>query len=208
MPTEKTILLYTYEELSDRAKEAARQWWRECRDESDYEPVVEDFIEVATRIGVTFKTHEVRLMSGKTRQDPCIWWQLGYVQSDYASFDGHYNYRPGCAGALKAYAPQDHALHTIVDSLKAVQRRYGYRLTATISNHHNYGQQVECFVEDSDREVSEDDYRAVQEAFRNLSNWLYCQLEKQDQYLEEEETIADAMDANGYTFTEDGRRED
>ena len=161
MPTEKTITLFTYDELDEAGKERARDWWRQCRDETDYESVIDDFIEVANRIGITFKTHEVRLMSGKTRQDPNIWWQLGYVQSDFASFDGHYNYRAGCAGSLKAYAPQDHRLHTIVDSLRDVQRRYGYRLTATISHHHYYGQQVECFVEDSDREVSDEDLGKV-----------------------------------------------
>ena len=90
MARTKTITLYTFDELSDKAKERARDWYRSCRDSNDFEHVISDAVCVLEILGVSLSTHEVRLMGGSTRRDPNVWWQVGYMQSDGAAFEGSY----------------------------------------------------------------------------------------------------------------------
>lgn len=209
MPITKTIELFQYGELTDKAKETARDWWLSCRDESDFSCVIEDFAEIAELMGITLDTNYVKLMSGKTRSDPAVSYSVGYCQSDFAAFDGHYRYVPGAAAKVKAYAPQDSALHGIADALQAVQARNFYKLQASVKYHHYYGQQVEVtHADDEYRSIKPEDFTDVKEAMRDLSQWLYRQLQQQDEYLSSEEAIADAMEANEYTFRDDGKRED
>jgi hypothetical protein len=205
MPEVIETTVYQFEELSDAAKEKARQWFRESSDEQDFEPVIEDFSQIADLLGISFQTRPVELMSGKTRYDPCIWYQVGYVQSDFASFEGSYRYRTGAAKKVREYAPTDTRLHAIADALQTAQKRHAYGLTAQISYHHYYGQQVECDLS-SGREVPDESYQEVKEAFRNLSSWLYDQLRQQDEYLNEDEQVDESILANEYTFTAEGRR--
>ncbi|MEQ6332998.1 antitoxin of toxin-antitoxin stability system [Sphingobium sp. MK2] len=204
-----TRTLYQYSELSEDAKETAKQWWLDARDETDYEYVIEDFVQTAAKLGITMKTRPVTLMGGGTRHDPCVWWSLGYCQSDYAAFDGSYSYAKGGAAAVKAYAPQDETLHAIADRLQAIQAKNFYGLSATINHHHYYGLQVETRNDRNEYgDASEEAESEVKEAMRDLCQWLYRQLVTQDEYLRSDEQITEAMGANEYTFSENGKRED
>lgn len=51
--------------------------------------------------------------------------------------------------------------------------------------------------------TAEDD---VAEALRDLARWLYGKLEDEYDYLTSDETVDEAIAANGYSFTEDGER--
>jgi hypothetical protein len=73
-----------FDELDDAAKERARDWYRECIDEDDFSCEIDEFASICDILGIDLKTHEVALMSGKTRSDPNIYWSVGYCQSDYA----------------------------------------------------------------------------------------------------------------------------
>lgn len=54
MPVQKTITLYTYDELpTEKAKDIARNWWRECYDASDAMDMVK---EDARQIGLTIES--------------------------------------------------------------------------------------------------------------------------------------------------------
>lgn len=55
-------------------------WW---------DSLIEDFAEQLTEVGITADTHEVKLMSGKTRQDPNIYFSGFWSQGDGACFEGH-----------------------------------------------------------------------------------------------------------------------
>ena len=56
------------------------------------------------------------------------------------------------------------------------------------------------------QDVTEDAEEAVTEALRDLARWLYQQLEREYHYLTLDEVVDGAIVANGYTFTEAGRR--
>lgn len=212
MPTEKTITLYTYDELSEAGKERARQWWNECRESRDYDAVTEDFAEIVKLMGFDLTTHSVRLMNGSTREEPNIWWSLGYVQSDFAGFEARYRFNKGGLAALKSYASKDETLHAIAESLQEMQKRNFWQISAVIRFSDRTGYDIPevlkdgCYMYGSDAEA--DAESVIREACKDLSRWLYSRLREEDEYLSSEESVADAMEANGYTFREDGTRED
>ena len=212
MPTEKTITLYTYEELSEKAKERARQWWLECRDASDYDSVIQDFAEIVKLMGFDLMTHTVRTYGGTERQEPNIWWSLAYVQGDFAGFEARYRFNKGGLAALKSYAPKDETLHAIAESLQEMQKRNFWQISAVIRFSDRRGYEIAevlkdgCYMYGSDAET--DAESVIREACKDLSRWLYSKLREEDEYLSSEEAVADAMEANEYTFREDGTRED
>lgn len=197
--------VYQFDELADEAKERARSWFREGRDSTDLEFVVEDFGRVCDLLGISLDTHEVRLMGGGVRYDPNVWYQLGYTQSDFAAFDGSYSYRTRSAKKVREYAPQDDKLHRIADALQAVQARYAYALQATVKHHHYYRLTVEVQSAHG-REVTDTDESEIKEAIRDLAAWLYDLLRQEDEYHDADEQVDDSIMANEYTFTAEGER--
>lgn len=55
-------------------------WW---------DSLIENFAEQLAEVGITVSTHEVKLMNGKTRQDPSIYFSGFWSQGDGACFEGH-----------------------------------------------------------------------------------------------------------------------
>lgn len=203
----KEIQLFQYSELSDEAKETARDWWLSCRDETDYAFVIDDFREIAQLLGISLKQHPVQLMSGATRYDPNIWYSIGYCQSDYAAFEGTWRYVKGMVKGVKAYAPQDEELHRIATEAAAIFSKGFYRDAFNVTYSDYYGTQVEP-AEFQWQDGPNDRAAEIKELAKDLGRWLYKQLRAQDEYLSTEESIAEAMEANQYTFREDGKRED
>ena len=56
------------------------------------------------------------------------------------------------------------------------------------------------------QEMTPDAQEIVTEALRDLARWLYRQLEREYEYLSSDEIVDETIVANGYTFTESGRR--
>ena len=210
MPIDTVLTLYTYDELASTAKAKAKDWWLSCRDETDYESVIDDFTVIAETLGIDLKTHAVTLMSGKTRQDANVWYSVGYCQSDFAAFDGAYQYAKGSAKAIRQHAPKDSELQRIADELAKLQKANAYQLRATVAYHKYYGLQSEV-IRETKAGLWVDPTDGADMAFsgliKDLAKWLYRELVKQDEWISSDENIAESMEANEYTFREDGRRE-
>ena len=66
--------VFRLDELSEQARDKARDWYREAASSDDWhECVFEDFETICAILGVRLKTRSVRLFGGGTRQKPCIW---------------------------------------------------------------------------------------------------------------------------------------
>src|SRR3984885_10120143 len=124
--------VYDFSELSDRAKDKARPWFRETIDHDWWDSVYNGFEQICPILGVTLATTPVRLMGGGTRQKPCIWFSGFWSQGDGACFEGRYAYAPRASRRMREYAPQDTELHRIADALQRLQRGNFYQLTAAI----------------------------------------------------------------------------
>lgn len=206
MPTtrQETVTLYTFDELSGNAKETARQWWRECLGETDLECALEDIDRVAAILGVQQDTRAVRLMSGASRIEPARSYNVG-DRGEYFAFSGRWSYAKGSAKAIRAYAPLDRELHRIADALRDASRRAFWRPWAILSDGWR-GRSQEVDVQEADDRP--DQARDIEQALDDLAAWALSQLRAQWEYVNSDEAIADAMEANGYTFDASGKRRD
>jgi hypothetical protein len=213
MPEPVTVLVYRLDELGSSARDTARAWYREaCADLGWYDAVFEDFRRICEILGVELKTRPVRLVGGGTRQDPCIYFTGFACQGDGACYEADYAYRVGSSRAIRAYAPKDTWLHRIADSLAAVQRRHFYRLHAKLRHSGRYYHECCMSVSVERRTPWADDApgleteEALTEVLRDLARWLYRQLEREYDYQTSDDEVDEAIRANDYTFTVDGRR--
>ncbi|WP_199260355.1 antitoxin of toxin-antitoxin stability system [Paracoccus binzhouensis] len=212
MPEIIETTVYRLGELSDAAKKKARVWYREGGFDYDwYDAVYEDFQRIAEILGIRLKTRTVRLMGRGSRQEPCIWFRGFWSQGDGACWEGFYSYRKSAPTIIRSYAPQDTTLHGIADALQAIQRRNFYQLRAEVSHRGHYYHEY-CMAISVERDsptyqdMTPDAEEIVSEALRDLARWLYRQLEREYDYLSSDEAVDETILANGFTFTETGRR--
>lgn len=203
---EKTV--YTFAELDGRAKERARKWFLDgMNDDSSF--VIADFETICELMGVQLAQRSVMLMNGKDRNEPRVYWSGFWSQGDGACFDGAYRYRKAAVHAIHEHAPQDVELHHIAKALESAQRPFFYQLTARCRQRGHY-MHSGCLAVDV--EHARDRYRdvsaaedAITRALRRLADWFYDQLRNEYEYQASEAVVAEAMEANGYDFDEDGR---
>lgn len=208
---QQTIDLFQFDELDEDAKERARDWYREGALLDDwYESVYEDAARIMEVLGIRSQK-PVKLMSGGTRYDPCIWFSGFSSQGDGACFEGSYSYAKGSRKAIREYAPQDTELHRIADTLADTQRRYFYRLSANVDHSGHYYHEgctrIDVSYDGDDyRDIDGDDDDAIQEALRDFMRWIYRALEREHDYLMSDESVDESIRANEYEFDEDGNR--
>ncbi len=212
MPQVIATTVYRIDELRDGAKDRARAWYREGGFDHDwYDAVYDDFQRIAEILGIRLKNRTVRLVSGRTREDPCIWFSGFWSQGDGACWEGNYAYRKSAAAELRAYAPKDKTLHRIAETLQAAQRQNFYQLRAEVTHrgtyYHAYSMNIDVAPDGpGSQEIIGDAEVVVIGALRDLANWLYRQFEQEYDYLTSDDAVDETLVANGYTFTEEGRR--
>jgi hypothetical protein len=192
----KETTVYKYSELSEDAKEKAREWWSEIGLDYDwFDSVFEDAKAIGAIIGIDIDK---------------IYFSGFWSQGDGACFVGSYHYAKESVKKLKEYAPQDTELHRIVTELAAVQKTRFYQLTATIKHtgHYSHSRSTDIDVADyrtgNDTDTEADN--AIKELLRDFMNWIYRILEKEYEYLTSDEQVAETMAANEFEFTKDGKR--
>lgn len=202
--------IFTFKELSNAAKEKAREWYRagNCEDAQWADFVIEDAEQIASLLGIEFDQREFKTMGGGSGSAPNVYWSGFWSQGDGACFEGVYRYKKGAIKAVKDYAPQDEKLHRIAQALQDVQKRHFYKLVATCKHRGHYSHSGCMSI---DIEHDEDRYRDVsaagsdlEAALRRFADWIYAQLEKEWGYQNADEQVDESIIANGYEFTADG----
>lgn len=182
--------VYTFDELDDRAKEKAREWYRDGSLDYEWWDTVYDYAkEAGAALGITVDNIE---FSGF------------YSYGDGACFTGRYTYRKGWKQALRAVT-QNETLEDIGRRLQAAQRLVFYKGAAVIvKTGHRYNDETSVRIDcDPDTDVFTN---AVTDALRDFMRWIYKSLEQEYEYLLSDECVDDMIRANEYTFTADGRR--
>lgn len=189
------IQVFRFDELSDAAKENARNWWRRYVDEADFLFTIDDAKECAAIIGIDIDD---------------IYYSGFSSQGDGASFVGSYQYKPGAAKSIRQHAPKDATLHRIADALQAAQRKNFYCITAHmsrghLSNHYSHSGTMAVDVwhsRDSYRSVAEAD--DVTQAMRDFADWIYRQIESAYEFIMSDENVDESIRMNEYEFTAEG----
>lgn len=201
---EQTV--YKFNELSDAAKEVARDWWRECEMSEDWwDFVYDDAAQIAELMGIDLRTRPVKLMGGGTRYEPNIWFNGFCSQGDGACFEGDYHYRKGSVKAVKSHAPQDTELHRIAETLCEIQKRNFYRISCEVSHRgHYYHSGCTEFDWTFDGDVASEDLASVKQLLRDFMDWIYERLEEEHDWLMSDEQVDENIIANDYEFDESG----
>lgn len=220
-----TTILYHFDELDERAKERARDWYRstmESTDDWNADIVIDDAARLADLFGLNIRTRPVKLMSGSTRMDADVYYSVG-DRDEGLTFSGSYAYRKGATRAVASEAPSawtnretgatttnasNKELNDIVETLATVQRRNFYRITASTShgrsNYHQMSIDVECDHPTS--RITDDDIETVTQCLRDFASWACANLAREYTYQTSDECVDETIRANDYEFTEDGRR--
>lgn len=146
-------IVYTFDELSDEAKERARSWWREdCMDHNWWDSTYDDAEAIANILGITFDQKAVPRMDGKFNNHPKIYFSGFNNQGDGACFEGTYRYAPDWKKALLAHAPTDGTLLKIGEDLQSAQASAFYQCVARTKHrgHYNHSKRMEVELPESD----------------------------------------------------------
>ena len=208
IPMTKHYTLYKFDELSDAAKEKAREWFR--RDYPDYdwwEFVYEQADTAAKHLGID--------IDRKGKHTPAIYFSGFWSQGDGACFEGSYRYKKGWRSALlHEFGPGDtlNELLSIGQALQAAQASQFYKLEATCWRHGSYQHSgcmsVEVTHADSMYRDIGDAESGIRDALRAFADWIYDCLESEHAWLTSDEQVDESIIANEYTFLENGERED
>lgn len=202
--------VYQYDELSDAAKEKAREWFAQLvfSDSNDWDHVYEDVATIADMIGINLRQRTVKLMNGSTRMEPEIYFSGFSSQGDGACFEADYAYKADSVKAVTEHVPNDAELHRITTRLAEIQEKFGNAVSATCRHRgryfHSHSMDIDVTF-DSDY-PGEDDIETVRELLCDFADWIYRQLASEYEYQTSEEAVADNIRANEYEFTEDGKR--
>lgn len=211
--------VYEFDELSDRAKDKARDWFRESvsHDFNDWSAgdVIEDCARLLDMIGLNIRTRTAKLMGGGTRQEPQVYYSGFSSQGDGASYVGSYRYKRGSVRVLAAEAPTgtgkghdgNNEINRIARELFEVQRRNFYQVQANVSSTGRYFH-LDIDVERADEKdlAHADDHDLVTELLRDVASWIYRQLEREYEYRLSAECVDEDIRSNEYEFDEDGHR--
>lgn len=205
MPRVMETTVYKFSELSDRAKERARDWFRQGDLDYDWwEFIYEDAAHIADLLGIDLRTKRVKLMNGDVRYDPCIFFSGFCSQGDGACWEGTYSYKRGSVKAVKEYAPQDRELHRIAECLFDIQRKRFYRVTASVKHrghyYHSGCMDIDVDMDINDTGVADD----VRQLLCDFADWIYKQLNSEYDYRMSDEAVDEGIEANEYEFNEDG----
>ena len=187
---EQVYKIYKFDELTDSAKEKAREWYRKDLDFDGAGDIKDDAKEVASLFGLEIDE---------------IYYSGFYSQGDGACFTGRYEYKKGALKAVKAEYPNDIDLHKIVERLQYEQARYFFAVTAQI-DHRGHYYRSGCMSIDIEHCYNR--YQNVDkfdtDLFRNFADWIYKRLEMEWDYQNSDEAVDESITCNEYEFYENG----
>ena len=210
MPKQRITLVYQFDELDEKAKERARERYRQgfCDDSFWSECVIDDAKEIGTHMGMDIDN---------------IYFSGFWSQGDGACIEGTWRAADVKADKLKKYAPQDKELHRIVDELADLAKEYPYGyFKVTHRGHYSHSGCTSFDVElpceqEEELEYDSPEYKALQiklnadenvlvRLARDFMDWIYRTLKKEWDDLNADEQVDESIRANEYEFLKDGTR--
>jgi hypothetical protein len=193
--TTKTVNLYQFAELSDEAKEKAREWFRRSNDDDDdWEYMKDDFTEMMAVFG--FDVHDT-------------YYSGFWSQGDGASFTGSWYYKAGWRKAFLSAYPTESKYLGYMDAIAQAAKDNFYQVSASISHRGHY-QHSGCMSIDvrTDKEkFAGDTEDTIMDNFRYIADTFYNALESAYDWRNADEQVDESIIMNAYTFTIEGKRE-
>lgn len=206
----KETKVYSYDELSDAAKDKARDWYRQANVGDCFfaEHITDEFHEVLKAFG--FDVIRGLARNGARRSN--VYWSGFSSQGDGASFSGSWraaDFKPDALLANRGdigESKEATELHRIAAELRTLiacglesadvgAPSRGFFMTL---NSADWG--------DSEEDEHDDGEEAFITCARDLAHGFYRALEAAYDYQNSDECVAESIIANEYEFTEEGAR--
>ena len=191
------VLSFDFSELSETAKEYARDNYREYGLNDDwYDPLIDDWKKGLELLGIDASN---------------IFFSGFWSQGDGACFECFYSYHKGWRKALNSEfgGGLGDILLSAGARLQALQRPLFYRLIATVSQYGRYMHHYSTIFDvDPDGILSDESAVAVEDELkgilRGLMREIYSSLEREYNYLSSDLVIDYYLQDNGLQFLESG----
>lgn len=196
------IKVYQYDELTPKAKEKAREWYRGCMTGDSYQAqfIIEEATGFLNVMGFDIKN---------------IYYNGFYSQGDGACFVGKWEAFSFKEGIItKEVGPEDKIL-PIAKEFERLAKICPFATVQISHKDHYYHEKSVDYDLDSGAEYSEDKIgediwhsfcEDFQENCRRAMRWIYTNLQNEYEDRHKDETIAENIRANEYEFREDGSR--
>lgn len=184
------VTLYEYKELSDEAKEKARDWF--TKDYPDYDwwnPVYEDAKAFAKFLGIEISD---------------IYFSGFSCQGDGACFKG--TFRPEDVKSDEEFSaeyPEEKKVSIIHGRIKKVKCPEDCHVKITTSGHYSHSYSMNI---DPSEEMEWNEERELLSCLRAFADWIYRTLETDHNYLLSTENVEEELNGNEYLFLGDGTR--
>ena len=217
---------FTFAELSEQAKSRARDHYREQGQHDQWwDAVYEDAVTIGALIGIEIE-QDKKIVKGREWYETSIWFRGFSSQGDGCCYDGklHIDKLKGCVERLREHTGvgcTDDELfklaargEEIYDEI--IVQRTALRLDGTPVWEINM---MEVDLTDSVTITGSDRYSNTQtsldassesiqnsldEYVKDFADWIYKQLEAEDEHLNSDETIDEYLDDSEDTYDEDG----
>ena len=216
MSKQITMTAYEFDELSDKAKEKAREWWRNASaGDSDWsEYTIEEAVREAALMGIDITNKQ----DGRGDR---IYWSGFWSQGDGACFEGTWRASDVKAGKVAdgwGESPATTEIKRIAAKFDRIAKAYPESsFSVKHSGHYSHENCTDFtfhFPDDNDGEDWPEDKRlewdaeceALKEAAKDLMRWIYSRLEDAYEWQNADEQVDENIRANDYLFSEEGKR--
>lgn len=216
-----------FTDLSDKAKERARDKWRAHYQDYDWwDGVYADAVRLGALMGLEVGENVARTVGGKPRQDPDISFSGFHSQGDGAYWSGFIETSKLASATerAKAEAPDDTELHRLaalaeqlhaaVVAIQVANRltndetncdwpdvEVGMRIVVTGNERCPWHTRVDSSV------IPDEIEKLANKLVDAFADWIYYQLKAEDEYLSADEQVDAAIFVNDPDFDEDGNPE-
>lgn len=216
---------FKFSELSDSAKETARARYREGHQDYDWwERIYDDAVTVGGLMGIRIGdfTYSYKSTTSKEqvkRTKPDIWFSGFSSQGDGCCYSGHLHIADmeGAVAKVKEHTDTDETLLSIAaDAERIVTSIKAWLLTCKLKDEepeweNPFNDSIAIKGEErgySTRIDSDYVFHDVRDDLNSFvsdfADWIYSQLEAEDEYMNSDEYIDAGIEANGHLFDEFG----
>lgn len=203
--------VYRFDELSDKAKEAARTAYRDrpyYPDDDWYEYIFETAVRMGAILGIDIDM----TMRGRSVADtsPKIYFTM-HVQGSGACYEGRYTYKADAVEKIKDEAPEDSELHGFAERLTVAQTTarmlWGSTFTVGVqSPGRNTSMRMTWSLGDESADISIDGSEVyaeeIEKVLSEFADWIFSQLEGEYDYQVSDDCIDQYL--SEMSFTGDG----
>ncbi len=201
MPKQRTIDVYRFDELDDRAKDCARDRYRGYIDPNDFKFTLDECADALKALG--FDVSKPR----GCNSGHAIYWDTNPIG---AAFDATWSAQRFAPDKLLKDRPTDKELHRIAAELATVARvcPNAYGLCDSGRNC-NQTAELDANVEDCGREAEESAQGMADvftEAVTDLAHWIATVINAEYEWQNSDECVDENIRCNEYDFDINGKR--